>query len=244
MISLLESSVLPHQWYHYSVEERADNMDIELKDGFAEKAPQALHFAVDKQWVETSADWIKKTYRYKYRLVNFHELRILEISMRTIGHLQRPKPCIIPGLPWNKFKKAGYDGVYIHCDEIELATLEERKWYWNRWKDFVHLFDVDTLVIWKNARMEELPNDYPPPTADSLRREEEFRTRVKDFEEEEEKTIAAMSEEEKDAYAKGQKRKSRLSHDYHLKYVQEELAAMTEEEKSLEIKPLSHLDIY
>lgn len=154
------------KWIHYSVDERVSRTSIEPPAGRTIKFCDAWHFAIDAEWLELGYSIKAEVYGHKYELTNFDELRILEISSATVNTLLPPAPGTDGAwcFDWKAVADQGYDGVYIHhWDVYECTTCK------NRWRYWVHCFDIDTLVVWRNAEMREVRNDWPAvPSPDVL----------------------------------------------------------------------------
>ena len=162
---LFDSSTVTKDIIHYSEPPRSPTTDIDVTTRYADKCPEALHFAFGTEWRDV--DIKTKPYHHKYRLTNVQELKLLEVSRRTIFDLL-PLPLSSWGIDWKAIRDRGYDGVFVEHSDLYYGGPVPPGY--GRWQTFAHCFDIDTFVIWKGAKLEELPNDWPELSADKLQK--------------------------------------------------------------------------
>lgn len=148
-------------WFHYAAQERQDNMMFEIPDEPVTKI-KALYFAQGDDWLASGIPQsIRKRYTHKYALSNLDALKICEISMKTLHQYENPfidEPLRDGGIVfnWKALENAGFDGVCVrHWDVYD--GFEDKFQSWPFW---VHLFDVDTLVLWRGAKLTRVHNDF------------------------------------------------------------------------------------
>lgn len=199
-----------NEWIHYSTEPRVDDLDIQLEEGYEVKAVDALHFAIGTKWVEFCEGSMHKEYIHKYKLVNFADLKLLEISTRTVTHLL-PLPLTSWGINWAAIKARGYDGVYVYHDDLYYHNKKAVPGGYTRWQTFAHCFDIDTLVIWRGAKLQQLINDWPPLTDDQKESKAKEEADSAKYRKKHEDKMAAMTDEERTTYIAEQKKLNRRS---------------------------------
>ena len=211
----MNSQTTPHEWIHYAREPRSLSIDVKLEEGYRQKCNEALHFAIGDAWVQASHDWKSDVYTHKYRLVNFNELKLLEVSRSTVVDLL-PLPLGQWGPNWQLIRERGYDGVYIHhddlyCDEPQPSVPPG----YGRWRVFAHNYDIDTVVVWSSGKLEELVNDWPPADPDVVERSRKLQKELDEsrqqYDKERAAKMATMNDEERRALLAEEKRLNRLS---------------------------------
>lgn len=155
---LFDPATVNQNIFHYAEKPRKNRFDIKVNTEYESKCEEALHFAFETEWRDCgSACEESRDYQHKYQLLNISELKILDISPQTILNL-----LTFPmdgGPNWCKLRQCGYDGVFVDYKKFKLiGSLPSG---FNRWRYFANKYDVDTFVIWRNAEIQEVPNDWP-----------------------------------------------------------------------------------
>ena len=144
-----------NQWIHYS------RSALVLSPPPCEASPPCIHATHARYYAPGTAwrDWASRHlddrgYMYRYQLDNSLEnLKLLHIDRSTIANLK------LGGFiefDWEAVRAQGYDGVYVHRDELlnnPDTPLE--------WEYFASAREHDELIIWANDRVVELPMDWP-----------------------------------------------------------------------------------
>ena len=199
-LPLLASDVAKSTWIHYAEQERELEFDLQLEEGYFQKCGEAHHFAIDDRWKQFALGAeIVRNYTHKYKIANAAELKILDVSRDNVFKLL-PLPLASWGMNWDLIRSRGYDGVYIHHDEIYYGPVLPPGY--GRWRSFVHNFDVDTLVVWK-GKLEQMPIDWPEVSPDMLKQiaeRKELDDSIAKREAERDAQTANMSKPERDKF--------------------------------------------
>jgi hypothetical protein len=204
-LRLLAPKTTASTWIHFSEPPRTDNLVIEIEDdGYQEKCNEALHFAVDNRWLDTNSDYSSREYKHKYELVNYGELNILDVSRENVFELL-PLPLGSEGMDFKTISKK-YDGILIHHDEIYYG--EPLPNGYTRWRYFVHKYEIDTLVVWRGARLKEVVNDWPQLSEERLAAKAAKAEQSLKYKADEAAKLAALPDDEARKEKKRQWRKS------------------------------------
>jgi len=116
--------------------------------------PNGLYFARGDQWADwcKSADW--KLGTHKYVLDNMGDLKLLVLNAETIAAFHDKYdiskiPRFLIQYDWARVAEE-YDGVIVEYHNIMQDQGYSMS---NPYETFVSCFDVDTLVVWRNARI-------------------------------------------------------------------------------------------
>lgn len=143
------------QWIHYSRGALASSPSP------CEASPPCLHairaryYAPGTAWRDWASRYLdSREYTHRYQLdIPLEKLRLLHIDRSTIASLKLGQ---IFEFDWDAVRAQGYDGVYVHRDEL-LGDRDTPL----AWRIFASAREHDELIIWANDRVVELTMDWP-----------------------------------------------------------------------------------
>jgi len=170
-------------WTHYSSSKIEQFNEVVYCKGDCIRKPSGLYFSRDNQWKEWCDSEEFRRGEICYTLSNIDTLDIFTLDYSSVLHFEtefvesfdrREKPDLtdffnsllkdperdgikkpkeksfygIPKINWELMYKK-FDGIVIEYDDLLDHLDENGKWWY-----FIRNFDVDSLCVWKKAKIE------------------------------------------------------------------------------------------
>lgn len=117
-------------------------------------ATKARYYAPGSAWRDWASRYLSdRGYTHRYRLENIPDLCLFHICSTSLALFSLGEWF---QLDWEAIRKQGYDGVYVHREELLKDKTTP-----NDWRIFASGREHDEIIVWSNDTITELVMDWP-----------------------------------------------------------------------------------